>query len=402
MQSPVNVKEPRQPLMVASDGVLYGLNEDGGDSEGGVLYAYDPATNTFSILYEFASAVDGDRPQGELVEVGNKLYGTCFNGGAFDEGVLFSWDLTTSTYTVEHSFDPAVTYEPEPNLTLTSDGTLLGATNDGGDNTVGTIYEFDPSTGTFTSYASFDFFSTGYSTIYQFLEVSPGVFYGMNQNGGGSFDGTLYKFDRSANTITVVHTFVGGNNDGSGGEGQLTLSPDGLIYGTTVSGGPNNSGTIFSYDESTDTYMMLASFASGSIPGFPFGPLYIGDDQKVYGTSTRGGGSNNGNIFAYDIGTGTLGIVADDPILFNEPESGLTYVPDIYLPEAICQDATIDICGTLEGFYTPNDVNGGSRDNSSALFLGLATDSISVATTLSSNTDDYFANGELYYYEQGT
>ena len=401
LQSPKDVFEPNQPLMVASNGIIYGLSEEGGANDGGVLYAFDPATGTYSVLYAFAE-LTGDEPHGQLVEYNNKLYGTCYRGGTFDDGVIFSWDLQTSTYTIEYIFDTSISYHPDNNLTLTSDGKLLGATSNGGDNGVGTMYEFDPATTTFTEYSSFDFTGTGFATEFRFLETAPGIFYGLTSNGGSSFDGTLYKFDRSANTITVVHHFAGNPGDGSGGRGQLVLAPNGLIYGATGSGGSNNLGAFFSYEEATDTYSMLASFTGGTTPGFPDGPLYVGNDNKIYGTSLRGGEDNSGNIYTYDIATGLLEVVAEGILLFDESESGLTYIPDIYLPEAICQDATIDISGTLEGFYTPNDVDGGSRDNSSALFLGLATDSIIVTTTLSSNTDDYFANGDLYYYEQGT
>jgi uncharacterized repeat protein (TIGR03803 family) len=46
-------------------------------------------------------------------------------------------------------------------------------------------------------------------------------------------------------TETVLHSFSGANGDGAIPVAGLALSPTGILYGTTTSGGTANRGTVF-------------------------------------------------------------------------------------------------------------------------------------------------------------
>ena len=42
-------------------------------------------------------ATDGSKPYGRLLEVGSRLYGTTWNGGAANDGIVFSMSTTGET-----------------------------------------------------------------------------------------------------------------------------------------------------------------------------------------------------------------------------------------------------------------------------------------------------------------
>jgi uncharacterized repeat protein (TIGR03803 family) len=85
--------------MQANDGKLYGMTEWGGSGNKGVIFSYDPSSSTFTKLYDFDST-NGAHPSGRLMQASDgKLYGTASEGGSSNNGVIFSFDISTSTYT---------------------------------------------------------------------------------------------------------------------------------------------------------------------------------------------------------------------------------------------------------------------------------------------------------------
>lgn len=74
-----------------------------------------------------------------------------------------------------------------------------------------------------------------------------GNLYGTTIRGGGPGCGVLYKLAPGSGdkwTYTVLHTF-GYGNDGCQPDANLTLAPDGTLYGTTATGGQYGSGVVF-------------------------------------------------------------------------------------------------------------------------------------------------------------
>ena len=101
---------PFGSLLEAGNGKLYGMTNRGGVNNKGVLFEYDPATNTYTKKLDFDWNTTGARPHGSLIEAGNgKLYGMTFSGGVNDDGVLFEYDPTTNTYTKKFDFDRSTT-----------------------------------------------------------------------------------------------------------------------------------------------------------------------------------------------------------------------------------------------------------------------------------------------------
>src|SRR5262249_23266157 len=126
-----------------------------------------------------------------------------------------------------------------------------------------------------------------------------GTLYGTATFGGGANEGTVFSIDPTTQTKTIVYAFCAPHycgGDGAVPESTL-LYANGLLYGTTVSGGVNG-GILFSVDPSSGAETILYKFAgtSGDVPGNAM--ILIKD--KLYGMTSGGGAYNQGTIFSYD------------------------------------------------------------------------------------------------------
>jgi len=109
-------------------------------------------------------------------------------------------------------------------------------------------------------------------------------------------------------TFTNLHTF-GSANDGRM-PGAIIIS-DGVIYGATISGGTNGTGSIFRMNVDGSSYSNLYSFSAGATnvdgakPGFNgLSPLVL-SGGTLFGTAYEGGTNGKGTIFRVNTdGTG--------------------------------------------------------------------------------------------------
>jgi uncharacterized repeat protein (TIGR03803 family) len=76
--------------LVAFNGLLYGTNYAGGKYGAGTVFSVDPKTGHEKVLWSFGAGADGAQPYGNLIPVGDALYGTTWLGGQGDYGVVFS------------------------------------------------------------------------------------------------------------------------------------------------------------------------------------------------------------------------------------------------------------------------------------------------------------------------
>jgi uncharacterized repeat protein (TIGR03803 family) len=92
-----------------------------------------------------------------------------------------------------------------------------------------------------------------------------------------------------------LHRFNG--SDGFGPQGGLVQGRDGAFYGTTVSGGANDEGTVFRIRRS-GRFTSLYSFAGGSDGANPAAALLQAPTGNVfYGTTFRGGAEGLGTVY---------------------------------------------------------------------------------------------------------
>jgi len=102
---------------------------------------------TYTDLYDF-NGTNGANPATALTLNGGVFYGTAPNGGMNNNGVLFSYDPSTSTYMplVYFTGDTGLFPGTNPIAALTlSGGIFYGTTYFGGMNTNGVLFSFNPS-----------------------------------------------------------------------------------------------------------------------------------------------------------------------------------------------------------------------------------------------------------------
>jgi uncharacterized repeat protein (TIGR03803 family) len=72
------------------------------------------------------------------------------------------------------------------------------------------------------------------------------------------------------------------------------------LYGVTGQGGTAGFGVIFEISTNSSTYTILHNFGDGSVANDgkdPVGPLVVGKDKNLYGTTTAGGSAGLGTVF---------------------------------------------------------------------------------------------------------
>jgi uncharacterized repeat protein (TIGR03803 family) len=346
---------PQATLLFASNGRFYGLTPSGGATGGGVLFETTTVANSYSARWHFTETYDGSNPQGGLVEASNgkiygftskggqnlnfngalfeydptsmvvfpkiyltsatgtaqkgamvatpngKIFGVCQAGGSVGWGVLFEYDPSTVTWTVKHNFDITTGSIPQGGLTLASSGKLYGTTSQGGTNGSGVLFEYNLSTGTFTKL--YDFASaTGAQPSGALIQASNGKLYGMCPAGGAQNAGVIFEFDIASSQYTLKHSFVPGDPMGTRPFGGLTQSSNGKLYGLTTRNVGNgvNLSVIIEFDPANGNiaYKLGATFLRGA--GDRNYSSMISLSNTLYGVSPLGGETGSGVLFSYN------------------------------------------------------------------------------------------------------
>ena len=261
----------------------FGVDAGGGNAIGGTVFSIKTngsgytTLHTFTNIYVLSGSNDVAQPRaGQLVLVGNTLYGATYDGGTNHLGSVFKLNTDGSKYSLLYSFNSgtaAVTgYNPGGGLVL-SNGRLYGTC------------------------------------------INDGAF------GGGS--GTVYSIDTNGMGINVLHAF-GDVADGFNPRCDLVLNGN-TLYGTTYYGGTNNSdyGTIFSVNTDAGGYQILKSFLSTGTStnidgGNPSAGLVLGANT-LYGTTENVGAKNRGTVFSLSLAQATSPPTLTAIILSNKP-----------------------------------------------------------------------------------
>lgn len=209
---PGNCSKGANPTMLlqGQDGNFYGTTNFGGSEQCprgcGTVFKItaDGQLTTLYVFCKIGGCRDGANPYGGLVQ-GNdgNFYGTTFGGGTEARGTVF---------------------------TITPAGKLT------------TLYTFCTQTGC----------PDGSSPQVPMIEGTDGNYYGTTEYGGansvcqGEFGGcgTIFRIT-SSGKLTTLHSFD--ENDGAFPNG-LTQATSGIFYGTTLSWGQQDGGTVFTLD----------------------------------------------------------------------------------------------------------------------------------------------------------
>jgi uncharacterized repeat protein (TIGR03803 family) len=269
---------------------------------------------TFHDLYDFDCTTGGCQPfnYGTLAfGTDYRLYGTTLlgGGGTKNEGALFSAS-TTGGYLTLFTFGGLNGEAPLGGVTAVNDPVTVhdlfyGVTTAGGKNGQGTLFRYDATASTYKVLHSFT--ATENSGNDGLTAQAPPVLAADGNLYGVTGLGRIYRIKRPNDSYTLLPA------PGAGGLVTAPLSrvdgyspTDTDLWGVTTNGGQNGYGSIFRVTIKTGAVTPVYSFTGGNDGAFPGGPLTIDAGGTLYGTAGGAGLNGNGVIF-------TIGITSSTP-----------------------------------------------------------------------------------------
>ena len=191
-----------------------------------------------------------------------------------------------------YSFGPGEGTELLCPLVQTAEGSFFGTTWAGGTNNLGTIFRL-ATNGVLTTWVAFTNGNGAHPSYGGLIQGADGNLYGTTVSGGTNNYGTIFRMTPNG-TLTTLVVFNGAN--GANPQAALLQARDGNFYGTTRSGGTNNYGTIFRMTPFGKlTTLVFCNEANGSYPSV--GALIEGADRNLYGLMQGGGTSGYGVVY---------------------------------------------------------------------------------------------------------
>jgi uncharacterized repeat protein (TIGR03803 family) len=282
--------------------ILYGEAGSGGAHNQGALFSITTDGVTFNTIHNFGGEPDGGEPAAGVLLSGNILYGTTSAGiGASSNGTVFAVDTNGVNFIPLHTFDGADGKAPFGDLVL-GDNVLYGTTLGGGVSNLGTIFSIQTNGSSFTVLHNFT--NTDGTLPRGGLVLSHGTLYGTAYSGGEYGVGSVFSVKTDGTDFTVlysfIHTAVAASTDGEHPLAGLYLHNN-VLYGTTLYGGGAGDGTVFSIMTDGSNYTQLISFGGNNIDGlYPGSPLILAGDS-LYGTTVDGGSDLSGTIYGLQI-----------------------------------------------------------------------------------------------------
>ncbi|MBI3417661.1 MAG: hypothetical protein HY043_20405 [Verrucomicrobia bacterium] len=181
-------------------------------------------------------------------------------------------------------------------LVSASDGGFYGTTSGffDGLNSIslpGSVFRATAS-GSFTTLVSFEGESDRGTDPDGLVEAKDGKLYGFTifgRNGNGS----LFQIARDGG---FKELFVFSGTNGARPYGRLLLASDGNLYGTTLSGGLNNQGTVFRIGTTGDGFTNLYNFTGRSDGYQALGGLVETAGGVICGSTSAGGTGGGGTV----------------------------------------------------------------------------------------------------------
>jgi uncharacterized repeat protein (TIGR03803 family) len=290
---------PDAGLILASNGLLYGMTAAGGTFGKGTIFEIDTAGNNFATIKNLDGDTDGEEPRGRLVQATDtNLYGVAHTGGAHNSGTLFQIDLNGRAFQVLHAFGESIEgTRPGAGLIQGSDGLLYGTTEFAagvaGNGTVFSIRLDGSKLTTLHEFAGSP--DDGGMPSAELLEASDGALYGTTEFGGAQDFGSAFTLHRDGTAFQVLHDF-------GGLEGIRPRTPlveqEALLWGTANGAGADNGGTLFRLTRAGRLFAVVQDFAAAGGEQ-PRAAVLVGSDRALYGTTQLGGEHAVGAVYRF-------------------------------------------------------------------------------------------------------
>ena len=278
---------PHGHMTEALNGKLYGINSHGGANGYGTIFEWDPVGGVFTKKIDLDSINNGFHPYGGFhLEPSGLMYAMSYNGGVTNQGVLFEYDPVSNTTTKRADFTGLNGSRPYGNLIRASNGKLYGLTFEGGVNNQGTLFEYDINTTTLTKLVDLSAATTGSYPKGDLVESYNGKLYGYTSLGGDFNKGTVFEYDIANDTLIVKMHFAGLNGQYNTNSFikmcakpiiDIVVSPNDTVcsnelltltaFGTNPTYNWNNgitNGVAFNPSAGTDYYVVTATNACGT------------------------------------------------------------------------------------------------------------------------------------------
>ncbi|MEM9671343.1 MAG: choice-of-anchor tandem repeat GloVer-containing protein [Bacteroidota bacterium] len=430
-------ERPRVELAEANDGVLYGVTSEGGAEDKGVIFSINPTTGAFAVEYEFDSSVSSSNPQTNLVVAPDGLlYGvirqnTSSSGGGFNERVsnsspyaFFSFNPATDQFLPKAELDRDDIGDGVYQLSPIN-GDIYGMTSDdGGDEGQGVLFKYVTAEDSVYQVLSFDdniawgegkvLLAPGGQLIYgssdsdyfedgaiitvnattqatdvkvvfneypagedprgTLVQTNDNRFFGLADDGGRYDGGTIYEYLPGTRQVVGRYDF---NYDSLYlYDYYLTAEPDGLLYGAVAyngngnissrinpllvgggGGGGNSSPStdaryLFSFNPETGDLDTLLNFntVDGDYPRY----AYQFDGDNLYGVLTSGGANNYGGIFRFNLQTKQYELLQDfdNTIIGRDPRQQVLVNGNLY---GLTQAGAANSFGAIYKYDIAND-----------------------------------------------
>jgi uncharacterized repeat protein (TIGR03803 family) len=305
----------------------------GGDYNNGFIFRSDSIGDNLQIVHHFKTDIDGENISALTLASNNKLYGMAASGGSpsagiYSSGTLFEYDPATDQFHVLAAFGTNLTGLPsnptlpraegKPVLTEIRPGVLYGLLRQGT-----YVFSYNINTGEFTrpfilpTYTGDAMNSTLQNKLNQGFYKFGNYWYATTSTNSqcpipNPYAGSFMRMDANGNGIEVFFKASCLVSDGYSYDGSLA-EVNGKLYGTTAYGGTGNSGVIYEYSPTANTYTKLHDFV-----GYPYSyqvqSLISVGNGKLYGTAHGGGipepgpglPAGGGILFEFDLATGTF------------------------------------------------------------------------------------------------
>jgi uncharacterized repeat protein (TIGR03803 family) len=289
---------------------LYGMTAQGGLYGNGTIFSINTDGSGYQVLHSFAGPPnDGANPYGCLTLVGSTLYGMTAQGGSAvlwggsyaNLGTVFGIATDGTGYKVLYNFGTATSKDGgKPYGSLTAAGSALyGMTSLGGSFGQGTIFSIDPDGTNYGVVYSFGAAFSDGAHPYGSLTLWGSTLFAMTQGGGACGYGTIFRINTDGSQPQVLHSFGSVAQDGTYPLGSLTLLGS-TLYGMAPTGGAGGSGEIFQINNDGSGYELLYSLTTtAGLTGLAYPTGGLADSNAIlYGTTVTGGANGAGSIFS--------------------------------------------------------------------------------------------------------
>ena len=301
-------------LTLGSDGNFYGTCISGNPATGmGSIFRLTPA-GVFTDLHDFTGANGDSLPVYPPIQgVDGNFYGVSGNEVQVCGNI---YKLTPAgVYTNLHTFVFNNSECHSSNLVQASDGNLYGTlANCTLPGSVGCVYRISTA-GVFKEIHGFAF-TTGQVPCTGLIQGKDGKLYGATQQGAANGSGNIYKMT-TAGVATDLHDFNNATDascvNNVGPPVNLLQVTDGSFYGVNPAYGPSGTGSIYKLTSANVFSAFL--FPNPPIDGdLPSSTLIQNTNGLVYGTTPSGGGSTcfGGACFGtfFSVATGDVPFVS--------------------------------------------------------------------------------------------